>query len=164
MKMKLDTQLAAMDAGIQLDRLLGCVQRDTVEAIENDDIPLALTFFSELDDKVGELRERLTALQKQIDLLSYDLLPTMLNNHNVKTITIAGIGRASVNDRWSARMINRKRGYEWLRATGNEGLIIETVNAGTLGRFAKESMMEGKPLPADIFHVSAAPYISISAG
>ena len=51
---------------------------------------------------------------------------------------------------------------DWLRATGNEGIIIETVNAQTLAAFAKTQALAGKPLPDETFTVGVAPYTSIT--
>jgi hypothetical protein len=81
----------------------------------------------------------------------------------VKTITLPDIGRVTVNVRWSASMLNKERGMEWLRETGNDGLIITTVNAQTLSSFAKEMALEGMPLPEELFKVGTAQHISITA-
>ena len=53
--------------------------------------------------------------------------------------------------------------WTWLRATGNlRGIIQETVNAMTLAAFAKQSAIDGAPLPEDTFTVGIAPYTSIT--
>jgi hypothetical protein len=41
-------------------------------------------------------------------------------------------------------------------------LIIETVNAQTLGAFAKAETLAGRPLPDHLFKVGTAPFISIT--
>jgi hypothetical protein len=86
----------------------------------------------------------------------------MFTNHNVKTIKLDDIGRVTVNVKWSATMIDREKGMEWLRDTGNQGLIIETVNAGTLTTFAKDEALAKRPLPSDLFKVGTAQHISIT--
>ena len=59
-------------------------------------------------------------------------------------------------------MPDKSAGMDWLRVTGNEGLIIETVNAQTLAAFAKTQALAGSPLPDDTFTVGVAPYTSIT--
>lgn len=162
--MKFDTKTAAEYAAAKLDSLLERAMRDTAEVIEQADIPAAVAYFAELRSTVKDLAEKTTALQKHIDGLSQELLPTMFQNANVITIKVDGVGRVTVNDRWSASMLNKAEGFDWLRATGNEGLIQETVNAGTLGAFAKDETKAGRLLPDTIFKVSATPYISITKG
>lgn len=160
--MNFDTETAADYAGKKLDSLLERATRDTAEIIGRADIPSAVVYFAQLKDTVKELAEKLSALQKHVDSISYDMLPTMFGNQDVKTIKVEGVGRVSINDRWSASMLSKERGLGWLRGSGNEGLIIETVNAQTLGAFAKEESKNGRPLPDDIFKVSATPYVSIT--
>jgi hypothetical protein len=160
--MKFDSQVSAEYASEKLDLLLARAVRDTAEIINHGDIPEAVTYFAELRDMVKTLQDKISALQKHVDTLSHESLPTMFTNANVKTITVDDIGRVTINIRWSASPINKEAAFNWLRSTGNEGLIIETVNAQTLGAFAKEQIMAGKPLPSDIFKVGSSPYVSIT--
>ena len=155
-------ETAAGYAAQKLDLLLERAQRETTEIIQQNDIPSAVTHFAELRDRTKDLAERVSALQKLVDSLSYEILPTMMGNQNVKTINIENVGRVSVNVRWSATMLNKEAGMQWLRDTGNDGLIIATVNAGTLSSFAKTETLAGKPLPSDIFKVGTAQHISIT--
>jgi hypothetical protein len=162
--MKFDSQVSAEYAGEILDLLLARAVRDTAEIINQGDIPEAVTYFAELRDMVKTLQDKISALQKHVDTLSHESLPTMFTNANVKTITVDNIGRVTINIRWSASPINKEVAFDWLRSTGNQGLIIETINAQTLGAFAKEQIMAGKPLPSDIFKVGSSPYTSITKG
>ena len=59
-------------------------------------------------------------------------------------------------------MLNKEKGMEWLKTSGNEGLVIETVNAMTLASFAKTETLAGKPLPDHLFKVGTAQHISIT--
>jgi hypothetical protein len=159
--MKTNTFSAALSAGDWLTNLLERLTLDTLEVLAEKDIPAAVAHFAETRTTVKALRAQVKELQKHVDSLSYQALPSMFANANVTSIKIDGVGRATVNDHWSASIINRTTGFLWLRKTGNEGLIIETVNAETLGAFAKLEMKAGRPLPDDIFKVTARPYISI---
>ena len=53
-------------------------------------------------------------------------------------------------------MLDKQKGLEWLRTSGNAGLIQETVNAGTLSSFAKGETLAGHPLPDHLFKVGTA--------
>jgi hypothetical protein len=144
-----------------LIELLERLSKDTFNVLTKGDIPAAVAHYAEARATVKRLTAQLTEVQKHVDNLSYQALPTMFANANVTSIKIDGVGRATVNDHWSASILNREAGFDWLRKTGNEGLIIETVNAQTLGAFAKEEVKAKRPLPDDIFKVTARPYISI---
>jgi hypothetical protein len=158
-----DTLTDANLATAYLMRALKGLIRDTLKVLAEKDIPAAVAHFAEARAAVKALNAQVTELQKHIDSLSYQALPTMFANAKpaVKSINVDGVGRVTVNDHWSASILNREAGFDWLRKTGNEGLIIETVNAQTLGAFAKEEVKAKRPLPDDIFKVTARPYISI---
>jgi hypothetical protein len=160
--MNFDTETAGQYACEKLDLLLQRAERDTAEAVAKNDIPTAVVHFAKFRTLVRLLAEKMTALQKHVDSMSYELLPTMFDNQGVKTIKIDDVGRVTINVRWNASMIDKAAGLEWLRSTGNDGLIIETVNASTLAGFAKERALEGKPLPDDVFTVGTAQLVSIT--
>ena len=160
--MKFDTKTAAGYAADKLDLLLERAQRDTNEIIQTNDIPTTVAHFAELQDAVKMLAAKVSALQMHVDALSYETIPTLFSNHNVKTITVNDVGRVSINVRWTASMLDKSKGLEWLRTSGNEGIIQETVNAMTLGSFAKTEILAGKRLPEHIFKVGTAQYVSIT--
>ena len=160
--MKFDTKTAAGYAADKLDLLLERAQRDTDEALQTNDLPTTVAHYAALSDAIGDLSKKLSALKKHLDALDYDYLPTMFTNQNVKTIKIDNVGRVTVNVRWTASMPDKEKGMEWLRTSGNEGLIIETVNAMTLAGFAKTEALAGKPLPDWLFNVKTAQHMSIT--
>lgn len=160
--MKFDTQTAAGYAAEKLDSLLERATRDTNEVVQTNDIPTTVAHYAALSDTVDDLKKKISALQKHVDSLSYDILPTMFDNQNVKTIKLDNIGRVTVNVRWTASMLDKPKSMEWLRTSGNEGLIQETVNAMTLASFAKTETMAGKPLPDHLFRVGTNQHMSIT--
>lgn len=160
--MKLSTQADAGDAAIALDRFFDHATRDTAEIVKTNDIPTSAAHFAELRDLVDLVKEKVSALEAHVRSLSYEILPTMFGNQNVKTIKLDNIGRVTVNVRWSATMLDKEKGMEWLRSTGNQGLIIETVNAGTLTTFAQAEALAKRPLPSNLFKVGTAQHISIT--
>jgi|SRR5579864_370704 hypothetical protein len=160
--MKFDTQTAATYAAQKLDSLIERSARDTAEILQSADIPTTVVYFDQLRETVRDLAAKVAVLQKHCDQISQEYIPTMFTNANVKTIKVDDVGRVTVNIRWTASMVDKEVGLGWLRQTNNEGLIIETVNAQTLGSFAKEEVIAGRPLPEEIFKVSATPYTSIT--
>ena len=159
--MKFDTKTAAGYAAKNIDNFLERAARPR-DGIAGNDIPTTVAHFAAFRDAVDDLAAKVAALKKHVDSLSYEILPTMFGNQNVKTITLPDIGRVTINVRWSASMLNKERGMDWLRASGNEGVIIETVNSSTLSAFAKAETLAGRPLPDAIFKVGTAQHISIT--
>ena len=161
--MNQETKTTAAVIAAELDDLLKSAENDTAAVVASADIPTTAIHYAELSDVVDGLSKRLSALKKHVDALSYDILPTLFTNQQVKTINIDGYGRFTVNVRWTATMIDKRKGMEWLTSTGNEGLIITTVNAQTLSAFAKAEALAGKPLPSDVFKVGTAQHMSVTA-
>ena len=160
--MNFDTNLAAGYAADKLDSLLERAQRDTTEVVQTNDIPKTVAHFAALQNTVDDLAKKISALQKHVDCSELRNPPNNVRNQNVKTIKLDNVGRVTVNVRWTASMLNKERGMEWLRTSGNEGLIIETVNAMTLASFAKTETLAGKPLPDHLFRVGTAQHMSIT--
>ena len=160
--MKFDTETAAGFAADKLASFLERATRDSQEVSQTGDIPSTLAHFAALRRKVDEMDKLVDDLKAHVKYLSYEVLPTLFTNQNIKTITIPDLGRCTVNVRWNATMPDKEAGMQWLRNTGNDGLIIETVNAMTLGSFAKEMTLNGMPLPEEVFRVSTAQHISIT--
>ena len=160
--MKDETQVIGDCAVSRLDKLLQDVEQETLAVVLQNDLPTTVVHYDAFDKLVVSLKKRISALEKHRDSLSYETLPTMFTNQNVKTINVVGVGRVTVNVRWTASMLDKQKGLEWLRTSGNEGLIQETVNAGTLSSFAKGETLAGHPLPDYLFKVGTAQHISIT--
>lgn len=160
--MNYDTTLAAEYAGAKLDSLVNRAHRDTLELVEENDVPKLVKHFASLRTEYRALKDKIEKLESEVNDLSYNLIPTMFTNQGVKTLKLDDVGRVTVNQRWVASMKDKTQGMEWLRATGNDGLIIETVNAQTLAAFAKTQAIAGDPLPDAVFEVGVAPYTSIT--
>lgn len=160
--MEFDSNVAAEYAGAKLDSLLQRAHRDTVTLADKADIPPLVKHFDDLRERYRSLKQKLTAIEKEVEDLSYTILPNMFQAQHVKTISVEGVGRVTINDKWAASILDKEKGYNWLRSSGNASLIIETVNSSTLTAFAKDRALRGDPLPGDIFKVGAAPYTSIT--
>lgn len=149
-------------AGQYLDDLLTEAMGQSEAAVASGSIPQTVTHLAGLKAELASLKAKLTLIQNHADGLSEEVLPTMFANQNIKTITIPGAGRATVVDRWSCSMPNKEAAMAWLRESGNGGMVSATVHPGTLAAFAKDRVMEGKPLPEMLFKVSASPHTSIT--
>ena len=160
--MKTETKVIGDCAITRLEKLLEIVQQETTEIVSQADIPSTDTHIAADRGLTRVLAERISDLQKHVNSLSYETIPTLFTNQGVKTITLPEVGRVSINVRWNASMIDKEKGMDWLRASGNEGLIQETVNAQTLSAFAKGETLAGKPLPSDLFKVGTTQFVSIT--
>jgi hypothetical protein len=161
--MEFDTGTAARYAGEKLDLLLARAVRDSATVTEEGEISKVVKHFDQLRDVVRDLVVKVTALTKHVETLSEESLPNLFDKQRVKTINVLDVGRVTINNRWTASILDKERGFQWLNDTGNGGLIIETVNAQTLGAFAKTEALAGRPLPDDVFKISTKPYVSITA-
>lgn len=159
--MKDETKAIGDCAVARLSRLLDDIEADTTAVVQTNDIPTIVTHFAYVRELHRSLKERVSALGEHINGLSYDIIPTIFTNQNIKTINVVGLGAVTISVRWSATMLNKEKGMEWLRETGNSGLIVETVNAQTLSSFAKEETLAGKPLPDNLFKVGTSQLVSI---
>lgn len=156
--MEYDTRLSAEYAGGKLDKLINRAHRDTLTLVDSGDIPGIVKHFDALRTEYDALDDKVKKLKAEIDDLSYNIIPTMFESQSIdKTTNIVGVGRVTVSVNWRASVrkeVGMRSAMDWLRSTGNEGIIIETVNSATLKAFARTSALEGKPLPDDIFNVS----------
>ena len=159
--MKPETQVIGDCAVKRLERILADVEQESTEIVQQGDIPAVAIHFSAFRELTRSLKARVVALEKHVDALSYETLPTLFTNANVKTVNVIGLGTVTINVRWNATMLDKNKGMEWLRTSGNEGLIIETVAAPTLTAFAKAETLAGKPLPNHLFKVGTSQLVSI---
>jgi hypothetical protein len=156
-----ETQVIGDCAVHRLETLLAKIEQETQEVVQQADIPDVAIHFSAFRELTRSLKARVAALEKHVDSLSYEIIPTLFTNANVKSINVVGLGTVTVNVRWSASMPDKEEGMNWLRATGNDGLIISTVSAQTLSSFAKDMALNGMPLPEEIFKVGTSQLVSI---
>ena len=144
--MEYDFTLAAQYAGTKLDFLVNRAHRDTMKLVDDGDIPQIVKHFAALRTEYRALKDKLEKLESEVNDLSYNIIPTMFQNQGVKTLKLDDVGRVTVNQRWVASMKDKQTGMDWLRSTGNDGLVIETVNAQTLAAFAKTQAIAGDHL------------------
>jgi hypothetical protein len=153
----------AARACVNLIDTVRVVRRDTNELVELDDHIELIKHYAKLraiTEQIKESREALDELERK---LSREYVPDAMRARNIKTITIEGVGRVSLSNRWSCSMLDKQLGMQYLRDTGNGGLIIETVNAQTLASFAKDlNDNKGEELPSDLFKTGIMTVTSIT--
>jgi hypothetical protein len=140
----------------------GWIRHETEQAIESRDHIELIRHYDQLRQATALIKESREALTQIEEKLSREQVPEALRAHNIRTITIEGVGRVSLGTRWSATMPDKESGFEWLRGNGHGGVIIETVNAQTLGALAKELNNDGMELPQPTFTTSILTYTSIT--
>lgn len=138
------------------------VRNETDEVVGTNDHIKIIKHYDLLRQATALIKESREALSQIEEKLSREQVPEVMRAHNIRTITVEGVGRVSLGTRWSASMPDKAAGFEWLRANEHGGVIQETVNAQTLGALAKELNEEGTELPAPTFTTNIMTYTSIT--
>lgn len=125
-------------------------------------LPPVLKFFYHVQAIYEQLDETRKAIYAQLEGMSRNVIPEMMSEQGIKTISLEDIGyRFTVNARLSASIADKAKGYDWLREHGHGDLIQETVNSSSLSAFAKSFIAEkGQDLPPEIFKVSTMRFTS----
>jgi len=138
------------------------IREQTDEVVSTTDHVQVIKHYDQLRQATALIKESREALEQIEMKLSREQVPEVMRAHNIKNITIEGVGRVTLGTRWSASMPDKQAGFDWLRQNGNGGVIQETVNAQTLGALAKELNAEGLELPAPTFTTNIMTYTSIT--
>lgn len=111
-------------------------------------------------DAIDEARKKLNA---KIETLSREVIPELLRDMGTSNFKADDLGyRFQLARRFSASMLDKVKGFDWLRKNGHGAVIIETVNANTLASLAKELGEKNVQLPEDTFKTSTLIYTSIA--
>lgn len=146
----------------ELTTICGEIRDQTQEVVGSNDHIEVIRHYDSLRQINAAIKESREVLSQIEERLSREYVPEVMRAHQIKTITVEGVGRVSLGTRWSASIPDKATGFDWLRANGHGGVIQETVNAQTLGALAKELNNEGKELPAPIFTTGIMTYTSIT--
>ena len=139
------------------------IRAETSEVLATNDPIAIVKHYDELRNAVDNIKTSREALADLADALSTRDIPTLFSSKELKTITVENVGRVTVSYRFSASIIDKVKGYAWLRENGHGELITETVNSSTLSAFAKDMLQnQGVDLPDDLFKISTNPYTSIT--
>lgn len=139
------------------------IQQETDRAVAAKDHVALIRHFDKVRNITEQIKEAREALDQIETRLSREYVPEAMREAGVRTITVEGVGRVSVSQRWSASILDKELGHKWLQDNGHGGLIIPTVNASSLSAFAKNLIEEeGKELPEDLFKTGRLTYTSIT--
>ena len=146
-----------------LTGVAAAVRSDTDEAVKTNDHIVVIKHYDQLRQATKRIKEAREALDQMEERLSREQVPDVMRAHGIRTITVEGVGRVALSNRWSCSMLDKPSGMDWLRNNGHGDLIQETVNASTLGAFARNLTEEhGTELPGDIFKTSVMTFTSIT--
>ena len=161
--MNFDTETTARYAGEQLALLLERQAATQPRSSRKTTFPPPSPISPSFSDAVDHLRAMISALEKHVDGLSYEILPTMIQNQNVKSLNLENVGRVTVNVRWNATMIDKVREHGMDAHSRQRRLDHrDGQRSARWTSFAKAETLAGRPLPDDLFKVGTAPYISIT--
>jgi hypothetical protein len=138
------------------------IRKDTADVLSKGDEIDVVKHYDQLRQANASIKIAREALSDMEESLSRESIPTLFMNRSLKTITIEGVGRVTVAYRWSASMIDKTKGMNWLEENGHGDLIQPTVNSSSLAAFAKDQAADGEDLPSDIFKVGQLAYTSIT--
>lgn len=90
-----------------------------------------------------------------VDMFNKFIIPTRLRDSGMDLIRVAAVSRSfSVVTKTSATLLDKEKGFEWLRSIGQGDVIQETVNAGTLSALCRNLVLDqGIDPPADIVNM-----------
>lgn len=137
---------------------------DVNSAIAEGHVPL-VRLFAEFRDLRDDIKQAMKSLEVIETHLSRVDIPDAFKAAGIKSTTIEDVGRVTIGHLWTCSVIDgqREAAHQWLRDTGNEGLIIETVPAPRLAAFAKNRLeTTGLEMPLDIFKPNITIYTSIT--
>ena len=160
--MELKTALSLSAICASLTELAGKVRDETNAAVATNDHVTVIKHYDQLRQATALIKESREALEQLEMKLSREQVPDVMRAHNIRNVTIEGVGRVTLGTRWSASMPDKQAGFDWLRANEHGGVIQETVNAQTLGALAKELNSDGHELPSPTFLTNIMTYTSIT--
>lgn len=151
------------------DKLLNDMQdlasqiQKKAEFVHTEKVHDQLRFLRHVRDITETLSDYKSQLQKHLDRLRQEVIPTTFKENNITSLTVDGF-RYVISHNWRASIKGDRKGdaYKWLRDNDLGELITETVNASTLSAQAKKMTEDGMELDPDLFTVNIVPNTSIT--
>jgi hypothetical protein len=138
--MTMSTRLA--NAAVYLADLANEIERE-VEYIEARTLAEACTFYVGLKADYEALNNARLLVYNSVDKLNKQIIPSKLNAAGVDKIQIPELAKSFyIATKYSASIIDKTKGYEWLRENNYGDVIGETVNAGTLAALCKSMILD----------------------
>ncbi len=127
------------------------------EATPKNPIAETLGFYYPVKTAIKNLETARKAAAKVVDGLEKFHLPKKLEAMGLDKVQVPEMGRSFYTlTKYSCSMKDKDAGFEWLRKRGDESLISETVNAGTLATYMKDLVLnEGLEPPEEVFNFNS---------
>jgi hypothetical protein len=161
--MKPETQAACEAAKKALETARAALFAEAESTITVNEPPDLVRFYADMREELELMASTISELNKLDKDLSYSRVPACFDAHGIENVRVAGYGLVALNRRWSCSILDKPKGYQYLRDNGQGGMITETVNAMTLGAWARGEVEDrGIEPPDDIFKTSVARYVSLT--
>jgi len=104
-------------------------------------------------DQLRTLKEtldgQLSAVKTRLSQILENELPALMEDQEISKFAVDGIGTIFLRTEVYSyvRSDDRPKFYDWLRETGNEGLIVPYVHPATQKAFIKEQLEDGVEFP-----------------
>lgn len=115
--------------------------------------------------KLDAAKDVKTKYQKKYDALRLNIVPPLMDDEDITSITIDGIGRVGLTSDIYASIVSgeKEKAFSWLRENRHGDAIQETVNSGTLKALLKGIIKKGEEvIPEDVFKVTPFSRASIT--
>ncbi len=93
--------------------------------------------YKKLRDDKDYLESEVKRIKGELEMLEAALIEEMLRE-GITSTRIEGVGMLTACNKLIAKVVNREKFFEWLKATDREHLIKRDVNYMTLQAFANE--------------------------
>ena len=114
----------------------------------------------QLENKVTEAEEALSALKNKRKTIAEEHLPTMLETMGIDGLSLSNGKQIVLNEFVDARIKDSEAAFDWLRATNNDSIIKNQISI-TLGRDQDDLAQEIKDLIEESFSVVADRKVTI---
>ena len=113
------------------------------------DLPDLARALGDLQAQKAFLEESIKPLTKKIDILVMSIIPEMMADLEVSTITIEDVGRLQTRADAFVSVLagDREEVHQWMQANGHESMVKETIHSGTLKAWVKAQVKAGEEYP-----------------
>ena len=124
----------------------------------------ALKFFHYLDTQYDALDKARKQIYATLDGMNKGMLPAMFDASGQDLARVPELGRSFYpTTKYSARVADKEKLYDWLRENNGADLIQETVNASSLAGFLKTmSLDQGIDAPPEVAELTTYKIIGSS--
>lgn len=113
-----------------------------------------------LQEDKERVEDELKNINKMLDEIRLKLIPDMMAENDIRTLTIEGLGRVQLANDAYVSITDKAGGYAWLKEHGFDGLVQPYVQPSTLKAAVKEAMKKGQEFPPELFNVT--PFVRAS--